>query len=220
MLYDNLSVEPAVSGQRAEEEKEGSCSSDEELLLQVQKGDAEAFTVLVHQNEKDLLRYLSWYLGNAHLAEDVLQNTFLTVHQKIHTHERGKPLRPWLYTIATHKAIDALRKEKRHCIMSLDVHPNEQEEGDDPSTPTFRGLIEGEGENPSVALETAEELEQLRKAVSSLPSHLCSLVDLAYYQGLTYCEIAKILGIPLGTVKSRISAAKGHLRNSLENAEA
>ena len=89
--------------------------TDEQLLLAYRTdGAAAAFETLVHRYERELYNYLRRYLGDATLAEDVFQNTFLQFHLKLDLYEKGRMVRPWLYTIATHQAIDALRKTGRH----------------------------------------------------------------------------------------------------------
>src|SRR5436305_265770 len=95
--------------------------SDEELLSRYRdEGRPEDFDALVHRYERELFRYLARYLGDPALADDVFQNTFLQVHLKRGLYEDGRPVRPWLYSIATHQAIDALRKAGRHSTVSLD----------------------------------------------------------------------------------------------------
>src|SRR5207244_1471298 len=92
----------------------GSDVSDEELLAQFRQGVGEAFGVLVRRYEGELYGYLRRYLGDRDLADDVFQNTFLQLYTKIHQYETGRPVRPWLYAIATNQAIDALRRQNRH----------------------------------------------------------------------------------------------------------
>jgi RNA polymerase sigma-70 factor (ECF subfamily) len=93
--------------------------SDEELLTQFCLGQTAAFGVLVKRYEKELYGYLHRYLGDRNLADDVFQNTFLQLYTKIATYEAGRPVRPWLYTIATHQAIDALWRKGRNPAFSL-----------------------------------------------------------------------------------------------------
>src|SRR6478736_9046340 len=94
--------------------------SDEELLLRFRRGETEAFGILVRRYERELYGYLRRYLGDGSLAEDVFQNTFLQLYVKSNQYEAGRPVRPWLYTIATHQAIDALRRSARHQAASLE----------------------------------------------------------------------------------------------------
>src|SRR6266571_2586802 len=84
------------------------------------RGQTEAFGVLLRRYERELYGYLRRYLGNSTLAEDVFQNTFLQLYVKSSQYEAGRPVRPWLYTIATHQAIDALRRNGRHQAVSLE----------------------------------------------------------------------------------------------------
>src|SRR5215207_9558348 len=95
--------------------------SDEELLTRYRDlGQTRDFDALVHRYQNELYRYLARYLGDQALAEDVFQNTFLQVHLKRGLYEDGRPVRPWLYSIATHQAVDTLRKVGRHPTVSLD----------------------------------------------------------------------------------------------------
>src|SRR6516165_8073613 len=87
-----------------------STCSDEDLLTYFCKGQKEAFGVLVRRYERELYGYLRRYVGDSSLADDVFQNTFLQLYVKVGQYEAGRPVRPWLYTIATHQAIDALRR--------------------------------------------------------------------------------------------------------------
>src|SRR5207247_5170835 len=104
--------------------------SDEELLARFRRGQREAFGVLVRRYERELYGYLRRYLGDGNLADDVFQNTFLQLYTKIGTYEPGRPVRPWLYTIATHQAIDALRRNGRHPVLSLDQQREEVTNGE------------------------------------------------------------------------------------------
>jgi RNA polymerase sigma-70 factor, ECF subfamily len=178
--------------------------SDEELLNRFCKGQTEAFGALVRRYERELYGYLRRYLGDASLAEDVFQNTFLQVHLKSGQYEAGRPVRPWLYTIATNQAIDALRRNGRHQLLSLDQQREELADGE------MSSLVETlESDDPG-PMETAQERERrkkIRASVDRLPDFLRQVLVLAYYQGLKYREIAEILGIPVGTVKSRLHAA-------------
>src|SRR5579871_6220041 len=94
--------------------------SDEDLLASFCRGETEAFGLLVRRYERELYGYLRRYLGDSNLADDVFQNTFLQLYIKSSKYEQGRPVRPWLYTIATHQAIDALRRNGRHQAVSLD----------------------------------------------------------------------------------------------------
>ncbi len=188
-----------------------SACSDEDLLGRFCRGQTEAFGVLVRKYERELYGYLRRYLGDSNLAEDVFQNTFLQLYLKSGQYEAGRPVRPWLYTIATHQAIDALRRNGRHQILSLEQKREDSANGE------LRSLIdtlESRGPAPLDNLSAQERKERVRASVDRLPDFLREVVILAYYQGLKYREIADILGIPVGTVKSRLHAALNKLQEA------
>lgn len=179
-------------------------SSDEELLTQFRDGQTESFGVLVRRYERELYGYLRRYLGDGDLAEDVFQNTFLQLYIKKDQYDPERPVRPWLYTIATHQAIDALRRQGRHQAVSLDQKGEELPNGEIKS---LLEMLEARGPGPADRLQGEELRQQVRAGVDNLPDFLRQVVVLAYYQGLKYREIAEVLGIPEGTVKSRLHAA-------------
>jgi RNA polymerase sigma-70 factor (ECF subfamily) len=183
--------------------------SDEALLSRYRDaGRAEDFDALVHRYEQELFRYLVRYTGDRSLAEDVFQNTFLQVHLKRALYENGRPVRPWLYSIATHQAVDALRKVGRHPTISLDQRSGTSET----DAGSLVDLLVGAGEGPLGELEEEERRQWVRDSVAQLPDVLRQTLILAYHQNLKYREIADILKIPVGTVKSRLHAALAKLQ--------
>jgi RNA polymerase sigma-70 factor (ECF subfamily) len=175
------------------------------------RGQSEAFGVLVRRYERELYGYLRRYLGDGSLAEDVFQNTFLQLYLKSGQYEAGRPVRPWLYTIATHQAIDALRRNARHQLLSLEQKRAENTDGE---VRSLLDALESRGPAPLDNLAAQERKERVRAGVERLPDFLREVVILAYYQGLKYREIADILGIPVGTVKSRLHAALVRLQEA------
>jgi RNA polymerase sigma-70 factor, ECF subfamily len=177
--------------------------SDEDLLTRFRKGHRDVFGTLVRRYQRELYGYLRRYLGDAHMADDVFQTTFVQVFAKAAQYEPGRPVRPWLYAIATNQAIDALRRLGRHAAVSL-----EQTEAE--SDGEKRGLIElleAREADPFDNVDAAETRELVRGCLNRLPDVFRQVVLMAYYQGLKYQEIADALEIPLGTVKSRLHAA-------------
>jgi RNA polymerase sigma-70 factor, ECF subfamily len=189
--------------------------SDERLLLGYRvKRDGQMFEELVRRYEKELYGYLRHYLGDAEMAEDVFQHTFLQVHLKVDQFEPGRKVRPWLYTVATNQAIDYQRRNRRHRMTSLNrATRNEAEE-------ESGGLVEllgGQEGCPADNAESAEQYDELRRAVDALPEPSRQVVMLVYFQGLKYREAATILALPVGTVKSRLHAAMQKLTESLSH---
>ncbi len=191
--------------------------TDEELMSRYRDMGLEAvYTELVHRYERELYRYLARYLGNPTLAEDVFQNTFLQIHLKRGLYEDGRPFRPWLYAIATHQAVDALRKAGRHPTVSLDQRVtathHESEAG------SLLDLLVNEGVGPLAELQEQERQQWVRQSIERLPDTLRQTLILAYHQDLKYREIADLLKIPVGTVKSRLHAALSKLQDMARTA--
>jgi RNA polymerase sigma-70 factor (ECF subfamily) len=202
----NRPARPGVGNKRGnvEQSEPLATCSDEDLLARYRQGERDAFGQLVRRYERELYGYLRRYLGDSSLADDVFQNTFLQLFTKIGQYEAGRPVRPWLYTIATHQAIDALRRNGRHQALSLDQEREQLHDGDIQS---LMALLESRAPGPLDLAQGEERRLQVRASVDRLPDFLRQVVILAYYQGLKYREIADIVGIPVGTVKSRLHAA-------------
>jgi len=180
--------------------------SDEQLLMAYREGgDRRAFEVLVHRYEQELYNYLRHYLGDAEMAEDAFQATFLQVHLKCDRFEPGRRVRPWLYTVATNQAIDAQRRTRRHRMVSLDRRYRGS--GQEEENGALVDFLDSEEPGPVDRLESAEQSRYVRGAVERLPDPLKQVLVLVYYQGLKYREAAEALSIPVGTVKSRLHAA-------------
>lgn len=185
--------------------------TDESLLLRSRRGDRAAFALLVQRYERELYGYLRRYLGDATLAEDVFQNTFLQLHVKSGQYQPGNPVRPWLYTIATNQAIDALRRNNRHQAVSLDEQREATRDGE---AQRLTELLQDHDPGPEDHAHGQELRQRIRAGVDLLPDFLRQVLILAYYQGLKYREIADILDIPVGTVKSRLHAALVRLHDA------
>jgi RNA polymerase sigma-70 factor (ECF subfamily) len=184
--------------------------SDEQLLQNYrQDADPAVFTELVSRYQRELYNYLRRFLGDATLAEDVFQATFLQVHVKRDVFEQGRKFRPWLYTIATNQAIDAQRRNRRHRRLSLN-----QPQSTGESLGTLLDLVAGDSGDPSLAAEGSEQSAWVRGEVEALPEPLRNAVNLVYFKGMKYRDAAKVMSVPVGTVKSRLHAAIGRLGQS------
>ena len=187
--------------------------TDEELLeVYRDEQDRNAFEELVRRYERELYNYLRRYLNDAEMAEDAFQATFLKVHLKCDSYESGRPVRPWLYKIATNKAIDVQRRNQRQRVNSLDYRLG-GESGNDLAT--LVETISGNEANPLEQLERKEERETIREVVDSLSDAHQKVLDLVYFQGLKYREAADVLSIPVGTVRSQLHAAIRKLHEML-----
>lgn len=180
--------------------------SDEDLMSRYcREGLDSDFALLIARFEDEIYRYLVRYLGNKSLADDVFQDTFLQIHQKRHMYEQGRSVRPWIYSIANHQAIDTLRRVGRHPMQSLSASGNDSD--GDAMRNSLESLLVSTADGPLSQLQSAERQVWVRKAIDSLPETLKQTIVLAYYQDMKYREIAEILDVPVGTVKSRLHSA-------------
>jgi len=183
--------------------------SDESLVAAHLQGDPTAFRELVRRYGDGVLGYLFRMTGNRDQAEDLFQETFKRVHEKAQTY-RGGSFKSWLYTIATRAAIDTARRRKRGAMISLDRGTDCD---DDP--PPLKTVTAGDAADPVDELVRREQKEQVRQAVESLPVGQRAALVLAYYQQLSYREVAEALGCSIGAVKTQMSRALAKLAQRL-----
>ena len=175
--------------------------SDEELLLRYTQGETGAFETLVRRYRRELFGFLARFVGDRALAEDVFQEAFLQVHLSAGGFDVSRRLKPWLFTIAANKARDALRSRSRRSAAQLDA-----EIGDEDGA-RFVDLLASKVQRPDERIKNLETAEIVRKVVRGMPEPLRMVLVLCYFHDFAYKEIAAILGIPLGTVKSRLHVA-------------
>ncbi len=189
--------------------------TDEQLLLEYRaSGQEHLLNSLVRRYERELYSYLRRFLGDAALAEDAFQNTFLQVHTKCHMFDGKRRFRPWLYTIATNQAIDIQRRNKRHQLVSLD-RPQRASHAE---VGTLMNLLESNDPSASERFDLRERMEWVRGAVAALPEQLAAAIGLVYFRGMKYREAAEELAVPVGTVKSRLHSAVQQLGDAWEQA--
>ena len=179
--------------------------TDEQLVGQYRAGKMEAYEQLVERYRLELFHFLVRFSGNRAAAEDLFQEAFLQVHLSVDSFDLSKRFKPWLFTIAANKARDYLRKNTRRQAASLSALVDE---GRDDGR-AFIDLMQADLPLPAQDAEEKEQRQLVRQAVAALPDHLREVLILAYFNHFAYKEIAEMLSIPLGTVKSRLHAAVG-----------
>ena len=177
-------------------------NTDRSLVDAHLKGDRTAFGELVSRYGDSVLGYLTRMSRDREQAEDLFQETFKRVHAKAHT-LRGNQFKSWLFTIATHAAIDGARRRKRLQLVSL----NRKSDCDDDGQELGAVAVADSSCDPSQEAVRAEQAEQVRRAVASLPERQRATLVLAYYQQLTYKEMAEVLDCSIGTVKTHMYRA-------------
>ena len=173
-----------------------SAETELELITQAQRGDRRAFGELVRRHREGVVNVVYRMCGETNLAEDAAQEAFIRAWQHLPNYQPRSPFRNWVYRIATNVALDALRRERE----TVDVD-------------TLSLATSDEG--PETTLEGKERGERVRQAVLALPPASRAVLVLREYEGLSYREIADTLGIPIGTVMSRLNYARNRLRESL-----
>jgi len=176
--------------------------SDEELLRRHLAGQAGAFESLMRRRGGEVYRFLWRFLGNRALADDVFQETFLQIHLAADRFDPSRRLKPWLFTIAANKARDAMRSRSRRQTVTLD-----NVIGDEEMATTFLDLLEADIEMPIDQVQNLELRQAVQKIVLEMPDNLREVLLLSYFDQMPYKEIADVLSVPLGTVKSRLHAA-------------
>lgn len=185
--------------------------TDEELLEAYGAGETPAFRVLVERYRDELMRFLYRFMGSRDAAEDVFQEAFLQVHQSLETFDTTRRFKPWLFTIAANKGRDLHRKKNRRSALELSAEVGEA------GGPTFVDLMEIDVPAPSAALDERERDRMVQEALDTLPDHHREILLLAYFQRLTYAQMADQLDVPIGTVKSRLHAAVAKFAKAWED---
>lgn len=185
--------------------RQNSGPTDEQLIEQYRHGRESAFEELIERYRQELFNFLARFLGDRSAAEDVFQESFLQVHMSAGSFDPERRFKPWLFTIAANKGRDHMRRRARRPAAEIDAplsSPGEQGR-------TFIDLMEAGLPGPGEQLDRSELRERVQRTVRQMPEHLREILLLAYFQQFSYNEIAEVLQIPLGTVKSRLHTAVG-----------
>jgi len=180
--------------------------TDAELLASFIAGDEDAFHEIINRYKNGLYVFLKRFLNRHDLVEDVFQETFLQLFTSRESFDMSRPLRPWLFTIAANKAKDALRKQQRTAAIIVGAIADSQEMSVDDVLNTLTSDVRVAYDD----LERNETAEMVRKIITNMPENLREILILAYFNKFSYKQMAQILSIPIGTVKSRLHTAVGY----------
>lgn len=168
-------------------------------MARVQRGDQQAFAVLVRRHANMFFGAAYRMCGNVQEAEDCVQNAFIKLWEKPHSFDAGKGAKftTWFYRVVTNMAIDGMRRRKKHVgADTLDYMPDESG-------------------NALDALEDKEARAMLETAIQSLPERQKMALNLCFYEGLSNQEAADIIGIGVKALESLLMRAKAGLREQL-----
>ena len=183
--------------------------NNEILFLKAQAGDMEAFEFFIRAYERLIYNAAYRMLPNSCDCEDIAQEVMIKVYKNISKCKSATSFKSWLLRIVHNTCIDEIRKRKNKTTISLDKEP----EGDD--GPMENQLLKDEN-TPETEFIKKDMARQIQKAIEKLPTDSRSVIVLRDINGLSYEEIAKITGINLGTVKSRIARARSNLQKELK----
>lgn len=177
---------------------------DEMLIIQrVKTGDVNAFELLVREYEKNVYNLALRMVKNPDDAADMTQEAFIKAYNSLSSFRGDSKFSVWLYRIVSNVCLDYLRSVSRHPAVSLSV---ENDEGEETELD-----IPDESQSPEELLERKLTRESVRRGLEALPEDYRQILLLREIQGLSYDEIADILALELGTVKSRIFRARKKL---------
>lgn len=179
--------------------------NDVQLLERYAAGDEGAFQELVSQYKDSVYAFLRRFLNDRDLVDDVFQETFLQLYVSRDSFDQSKPLRPWLFTIAANKAKDALRRAKRIDSTNL----GSMFDGEENSIDDVLNTLDHDDHMPYDDLIRDETAAAVKRVIARMPVRLREILILAYFHKFSYAEISGILGVPVGTVKSRLHTAVG-----------
>ncbi len=181
--------------------------SDQQLVAEVLAGDQEVFAELVRRYQGRLTNYLYRLLRNADEAHDMAQEVFIKVYKALDRYDPSYRFSTWLFRVAQNSAIDQLRR-RRHRELSI-----EPRAGDDGEPRGYE--IASDDRGPYAHLRNRERGEAIQQAIDALPWEYRELIVMRHFGELSYDEIARSKGMPLGTVKNKLFRARQMLKESL-----
>ena len=180
-------------------------NDDRDLVGRARRGDREAFTQLIVQYQVPLYNMALRMVGRPDDAADIAQEAFLRAWEKIRT-LREAPFKSWLFQIAANLCYDHFRRGRRYGVMPED---------DQTSTSNVVGLGIATPD-PQERAEANERTRLVRDSIAALDHDMRIAIVLRDVNGMAYDEIAAVLGVPLGTVKSRIARARAQVQEQLQ----
>jgi RNA polymerase sigma-70 factor (ECF subfamily) len=179
---------------------------DKDLLLDLVNGDMEAFNVIVDRYKNRLLNFVYRFVKDYDVAEDIVQETFLRVFRKRRDYKAIANFSTWIFTIAGNLAKSELRRRKRWRFLSIDATDEEEKTFD----------IQDPGMRPDRITAVRMLNENVQSSIDMLQSKYKEALILRDIEGMSYQQIAEVIGVPVGTVKSRVNRARLKLQKKLK----
>ncbi|MFO7975906.1 MAG: RNA polymerase sigma factor [Candidatus Hydrogenedentota bacterium] len=172
--------------------------SDNALIERTKAGDIEAFSELARRHEQTVYNLALRFMRNPSLAEDMAQEAFLKAYQKLRKFRGDARFSTWLYRIVCNVCLSELQKRKRRRALSAGTEA-------EPSR------------TPDTTAAQADEAELIRRCVAQLPKRYAEAITLYYLQGCSYDEVAEIMEVPQGTIKTWMHRARKRLRDIVQH---
>lgn len=174
----------------------GEPAEDADLIRRWQHGDADAFAAVVRRWQRPVARFLARLLGPAAAVPDLTQDVFLRAHRGIGRYREGGTFSTWLYQIALNLARDAARRTRHAPVRLPDGVP-------------------ATGPGVEAAWERQELADAVGVALAALSGPLREVLVLRHYEGMSFEQMGRLLGVPASTLKSRFAVALGQVRRRL-----
>lgn len=174
----------------------------QQLIDRALVGDTDAFDSIVNMHDKSVRPYVVGLCGNKFDSNDILQETYIKAYLNISKYNPQYPMDIWLKRIARNTFIDLKRKEKSITASSLTENDSERVDSEN---------------SPEEMIITAERIKSVEQELSMLPNSYQRIIEMRYFKSLSYSEIAEIMELPMGTVKTHLFRARKLLSEILKN---
>jgi len=179
------------------------------LIAAAQHGDLDSFNRLVINYQDQVYNHAYRTMGEKDAAADATQDAFIAAFRNIRSY-RGGSFRAWLFRIVTNACYDELRRRKRRPTTSLEPLDDAGEEMESPA------WLADSSDTPEIAVERKELETAIQHCLDGLQEDFRTVIVLVDVNGMDYDEAAVVIGKPMGTIKSRLARARGHLRDCLQ----
>lgn len=184
---------------------------DRDLIARTLAGQRDAFAALVHRHQQPVFSITCRLTGDREVARELAQETFLRAYRSLSTFDLERPFAPWLYRIATNLGLNWLKRRRLATVSLEQAAPGWENR--------FERELADSSPGPEALILQAERQARLWQEIAALPPEFRAVIELRHVQGLSYEEIARVLSISLGSVKSRLFRARQRLRKRLRDEE-
>lgn len=184
-------------------------AEDSILIERIKQGDLSAFDELIARYEKQVYSFAYRMAQNYDDANDIASEAFIKVFQAINKFRGESNFSTWVFRIVTNTYLDKKKRSKAHLNVAIDEYVELDES-------SVAKQFEDPAPDPLEMMEESERKDIILDAINQLPDYQRIIIDLFHLQGLSYEEIAEVVSLPIGTVKSRLNRARLVLRDILE----